>query len=60
MNEYWALFSQIGLWGWVATVLFFIHYSFPHNEQFVLKAALKWGGISICFFTCWISGMLLA
>jgi len=60
MNEYWALLSQFGLWGWVVTILFFIHYSFPNSEQFVTKAALKWGGISLCLFIFWVTGMLLA
>lgn len=60
MNEYWALVAQIGLWGWIVTVFFFIHCSFPANDQFVVKAAGKWGIISICFFLFWITGMLLA
>lgn len=60
MNEYWALLSQVGLWGWIATVLFFIHYSFPGRDHFVMKAAVKWGGISMAFFLVWIAGMLLA
>jgi hypothetical protein len=60
MNEYWALLSQLGLWGWVITVLCFIHYSFPDSEQFITKAAFKWGAISLCFFALWVSGMLLA
>ncbi len=60
MNEYGALLAQVGLWGWVVTILFFIHYSFPSRDQFVARAAVKWGGISICFFSIWIAGMLLA
>jgi len=60
MNEYWALLSQFGLWGWVVTILFFIHYSFPDSERFVSRAAFKWGGISLCFFVFWVTGMLLA
>ncbi len=60
MNEYWGLLSQLGLWGWIVTILFFIHYSFPHQDKFVFKAALKWGAISLGFFSFWIAGMLLA
>jgi hypothetical protein len=60
MNEYWALLSQFGLWGWVVAILFFIHYSFPCRDKFVVQAALKWGGISLCFFVFWVAGMLLA
>jgi len=60
MNEYWALVSQIGLWGWIVTIIFFIHYSFPADNQFVVKAARKWGLISLCFFLFWIAGMFLA
>lgn len=60
MNEYWALLAQFGFWGWVLTIFFFIHYSFPHSQEFVTKAALRWGGISLCFFTFWVTGMLLA
>jgi hypothetical protein len=60
MNEYWALLSQLGLWGWVVSILFFIHYSFPNDDQLVLKAAFKFGGISLCFFIFWVTGMLLA
>ena len=60
MNEYWALVSQVGVWGWVVTVFFFIHFSFPGRDQFVFKSAAKWGGISMVFFLVWIAGMLLA
>ena len=60
MNEYWALFSQVGLWGWIVAVLFFIHFSFPGRDQFVIKAAVKWGSISMGLFLIWIAGMLLA
>ena len=60
MNEFWALLSQIGLWGWVAAVLFFIHYSFPRENQFIAAAALKWGGLSLGFFLFWVTGMLFA
>jgi hypothetical protein len=60
MNEYWALLSQIGLWGWIVAMLFFIHSTFPAGNTFIIKSALKWGVISICFFTFWVAGMLLA
>lgn len=60
MNEYWALLSQAGLWGWVVTVLLLIHNAFPRGNSFVAKAAIKWGGISVVFFVFWVAGMLLA
>lgn len=60
MNEYWGLLSQAGLWGWIISVLVCIHKSFPAENSFVAAAAIKWGGVSFCFFICWISGMLLA
>mgnify|MGYP001034146180 CR=1 FL=1 len=60
MNEYYALFSQIGLWGWIVTVIFFIHYSFPAANCFVKKEAFCWGFLSLIFFACWITGMVLA
>lgn len=60
MNEYWALLSQVGLWGWIVTMLFLIRSAFPENNLFVARAAYKWGGISLCFFASWVAGMLLA
>lgn len=60
MNEYWGLFSQIGLWGWIATVICFIHYSFPEVDRFIKREAIRWGFISLLFFACWIAGMVLA
>ncbi len=60
MNEFWALFSQIGLWGWGISVVFLIHFSFPANDVFVSRSAIKWGSLSLVFFFCWITGMLSA
>jgi hypothetical protein len=60
MNEYWGLLAQIGLWGWITAVIFFIHYSFPAVNQFIKREAFRWGLISLLFFACWITGMVLA
>jgi hypothetical protein len=60
VNEFWGLFSQIGLWGWGVAVLFLIHFTFPANNIFVVRSAIKWGGLSLIFFICWITGMLFA
>jgi hypothetical protein len=60
MNEYWALLSQAGLWGWIVSVLLLIHTSFPSANTLVVKSAVKWGAISICFFIFWVAGMSLA
>lgn len=60
MNEYWGLFSQAGLWGWIVTTLILQHTSFPSENCFIVRSAVKWGVISLCFFACWVTGMLLA
>lgn len=60
MNEYWALFSQIGLWGWIVTVICFIHFSFPALNDFKKRDALKWSALSLLFFSFWITGMVFA
>lgn len=60
MNEYWGVFAQLGLWGWVAAVLFFINYSFPAINEFSAKNAFRWGTVSMLFFVFWVTGMLLA
>ncbi len=60
MNEYWGLLAQFGLWGWIASVIFLIQYSFPGVDAFRRKSAIVWGVISIIFFSCWITGMILA
>lgn len=60
MNEYWGFISQVGLWGWIITVIIFIHVSFPSLDRFMVREAFRWGAISLMFFTCWITGMVLA
>lgn len=60
MNEYWGLLAQLGLWGWIASVIFLIQYSFPGVDAFRRKSTIVWGVISIIFFSCWITGMILA
>jgi hypothetical protein len=60
MNEYWGLVAQAGLWGWIVAVLILIHTSFPADNCFVIKSAVKWWVISLVFFAFWITGMLCA
>jgi len=60
MNEYWGLLSLAGLWGWIVAVLILIHTAFPTENSIVVRSAVKWGAISLCFFTFWITGMLFA
>jgi len=60
MNEYWGLLSQLGLWGWIFTVIIFIHYAFPSVDHFMKRDAFRWGIVSLIFFAFWITGMVLA
>lgn len=60
MNEYWGLLAQVGLWGWIVSVLLLIHTSFPAGNSFIVKSAVRWGTISLCFFAFWVTGMLFA
>lgn len=59
MNEWWALVSLAGLWGWILSVILFILKAFPRNGQFD-KAGLRWGLISVVAFGVWILGMTQA
>jgi len=58
IHEWWALLSQIGLWGWIFSVIFFIFTAFSRRSEFNLHS-IKWGVLSVVFFACWVVGMIL-
>jgi hypothetical protein len=60
MNEYWAVLSQVGLWGWIASVLCMVYLCFPSYNIFLTRNAVKYGLGVLLFFVLWIAGMMLA
>jgi hypothetical protein len=59
IHEWWALLSQLGLWGWIFSVVFFIFSAFTRQGEFNTRS-YKWGVVSVCSFAFWIVGMTLA
>lgn len=57
MLEGWALLCEIGLWGWIASVVGLILNAFPSGNIFRKQQAFKWGGALIVFYSIWITGM---
>jgi len=58
INEWWALLSQIGLWGWIFSMLAFIFKVFPHRDTCNGRVGLFWGCVSLLFFVAWVVGMV--
>ena len=58
----WTLFLEIGLLGWIGTVIGFIIFSLKHIKTFnsFLRPFLGWGILFFVFFTLWIIGMINA
>jgi hypothetical protein len=60
MHEGWALISQIGLWGWIGSVVGFILNAFGDSGAFDRKAGYRWAGCVVVLFAMWVVGMLRA
>ena len=60
INEWWALVSQIGLWGWIFSMLAFIFKVFPQRNAYHGRAGLFLGAACIVFFATWVLGMVCA
>jgi hypothetical protein len=60
MNEYCALLSQLGLWGWIFSVIYLINLSFPRKDVLSIRMFLKCGSISLIMFILWIAGMVMS
>lgn len=60
LHEGWAVVSQIGLWGWIVSVIVFIVRAFPARDVLDGRVAAGWGVTVAVFFALWITGMLLA
>jgi hypothetical protein len=59
IHEWWALVSQLGLWGWIFAVIVFIFKAFPEQDRFNY-ASYGYGLISLMSFVVWVVGMTLA
>ncbi len=57
MHEGWALVSQIGLWGWIGSVVGFILNVFGTAGTFDQRVARRWGACIVLLFAVWIVGM---
>jgi hypothetical protein len=60
IHENWALFSEIGLWGWIAAAVGLILQAFPDRDTIKKVPAALWGGSLLVFYVIWCVGMLNA
>lgn len=59
-REIWALFCEIGFWGWVLGFCGFLSFSFPARNTLKGRAAVPWGLAFLLFYSLWIAGMMQA
>ena len=58
---FWTLFLEIGLLGWIGSVIGFLVYALAGKTvRLRPKPAIFWGTAVIIFFTLWIIGMMKA
>ena len=59
-HEVWALFCEVGFWGWVLVFCGFLYFSFPARNTLNGRAAVPWGLAFLVFYIIWIAGMMQA
>ena len=59
-HETWALFCEVGFWGWIFVFAGFLLFSFPSRETLKSRAAVRCGLVFLTFYVVWIVGMLQA
>jgi hypothetical protein len=58
----WTVVLEIGLLGWIGSMVGFILSLFQDKERgkFILAPAFTWGGLALIFFSMWVFGMMKA
>lgn len=59
-HDIWSIVLLLGVVSWIVSSIAFMFYSFPRRGEFVIKAAIRWGGASLVSFLVWILGLLNA
>ncbi|RLB96254.1 MAG: hypothetical protein DRH43_02510 [Deltaproteobacteria bacterium] len=61
-NVFWTLVLEIGLLGWIGSVIGFLLHAVPGagTAGLGLKPAIFWGVMFAVFYTLWIVGMVMA
>lgn len=59
-NEWWGVICDVGVWGWVLSVVGFILGVFPARDRFDCNKALTWGTGFLFFYALWVVGMMHA
>ena len=59
---FWSIFLEIGLIGWIGSLIGFILCVFKEGrkERPVFPLAFKFGGLAVIFLAMWIIGMIMA
>jgi hypothetical protein len=60
LNESWALLCEIGLWGWILSIVGLTVQTFTQKDSLDKKYALLWGAGIVVFYAFWIYGMVRA
>jgi len=56
----WALFCELGFWGWISAFCGFLFFSFPSGGVFAARRAFPWAMAFLFCYVAWIAGMLNA
>lgn len=61
-NIFWSVMVEVGLLGWLATMVILVIRLFKRDQGSRVKVAscMGWGVLSLCFFALWVIGLLKA
>ena len=59
-HNIWSMVSLIGLAGWITSTLCLIFRAFPEKGRFLVRPALRWGGVLAVSYIVWIIGLINA
>lgn len=59
-DDIWSIVLLSGVVSWIVSSIAFMFYALPRKGEFVVKSAIRWGGISLISFIVWILGLLNA
>jgi len=59
-HDIWSIVLLSGVVSWIVSSIAFMFYAFPRKGEFVVKSAIRWGGISLVSFLVWVLGLLNA
>ncbi len=60
VNENWALFSEIGFWGWIISVTGLLVYTYTRNTDTSKFSTILLGALAVVFYVIWVYGMISA